>query len=191
MSAIAESGKAVARAAAAAFGGAPRVDRFYDEDESHSVDQMTCDGRPMAGFTTYSTLTIHTVPNLLDDADVRIEMAGVAGDHVATFPNMIASAAFRVIVDRWLCAPGVVFQGLVSEYDLSSTLQHILWVPPFPWEQLGAVELGDELAVHWLLAVPISEAERTFLNEHGYNVFEALMADRQVEYFDLERPSIV
>ena len=191
MSKTSESGKAVARAAATAFGGRPRVERFYDEDESHAVDVLTCDDRPVAGFTTYSTLTTHTLPNLLDDADVRVEMAGVSDAAVVKFPNVIASAAFQVIVNRWLCAPGVAFQDLVSDYQLSSTLSHILWVSPFPWEQLSSVDLGNGLTVHWLLALPISEAERRFLVRHGYPELEALFADRQIEYFDSDRPSVV
>jgi hypothetical protein len=191
MSAIPESGKFVARSAAAAFGGTARVDRYYDEDESHSVDLLTCVDRPMPGFTTYSTVSLHTVPNMLDDSDVRIEMAGVAANQVAEFPNMLASAAFRVVIDGWLCAPGVVFPSLVTEQRLSSSLEHVLWVPPFPWEQLGSVDPDGGPIVHWLLAVPISEAERRFLVDRGYEHLEALMADRETEYFDLGRSSIL
>ncbi len=95
------------------------------------------------------------------------------------------------MVDAWLCAPGVVFPSLVSQYRISSTLEHLLWVPPFPWEQLGAVDPGEGPMVHWLLGVPISEAERRFLLDRGFDEFEALMARREVEYFDLQRPSVV
>jgi hypothetical protein len=98
---------------------------------------------------------------------------------------------FFVIRNSWLCAPGVVFPSLLSEYRLSSTLEHVLWVPPFPWEQLGAIEIGPGTRVHWLLAVPISEPERQLLEERGFDAFEALFAELEVEYFDLERGSIV
>jgi hypothetical protein len=122
---------------------------------------------------------------------VRVEVAGVAHKHGSEFPNLLATAALFVIRNSWLCAPGVVFPSLLSEYHLSSTLEHVLWVPPFPWEQLGAVEIGPGTRVHWLLAVPISEAERQLLDERGFDAFEALFAELEVEYFDLERASIV
>jgi hypothetical protein len=128
---------------------------------------------------------------MLEGKDIRIELAGVAPNGVAEFPNVLATAALFVIKDAWLCAPGVVFPALLTEYELSSTLEHVLWVPPFPWEHLGSVEIGDGQRVHWLLAVPISEAERQLLNERGFDVLEALFAEHAIEYFDLERPSIV
>jgi hypothetical protein len=163
---VAVTGRAVARAAAGAFGGKPSVRRYYDEREMHSVDILTSPDRPTPGFATYSTLSLHTAPNLLEGKDIRVEIAGVAPCSATEFPNMLASAAFFVIKDRWLCAPGVVFPALVKEYGPSSHLQHVMWAPPFPWEELGAVPVTDELTVHWLLAVPISEAERRFLIEH-------------------------
>jgi hypothetical protein len=191
MSPVAESGRAVARAAAAAFGGQPQARRFYDKAETHSVDIAWCSDRPNVGFVSYSTLSVHTAPNLLDGKDIRVEMAGVAATSDAAFPNMLATAAFYVIKDSWLCAPGVVFPSLVKDYGLSSHLDHVMWAPPFPWNQLGSVEITEDLTVHWLLAVPISEAERKLLVTRGFNALEALFAEHEVEYFDLKRPSIV
>ena len=43
----------------------------------------------------------------------------------------------------------------------------------------------------WLLAVPISEAERKLLMDKGFYVLERLFTDREIEYFDLNRPSVV
>lgn len=86
---------------------------------------------------------------------------------------------------------GVVFPSLVADYHLSASLAHVLWCPPFPWEDLGAVETPDGPNVYWLIAVPISENERKLLLEQGFNVLEGLFEERGVEYFDLDRPSIV
>jgi hypothetical protein len=181
---------AVARAAAAAFGGRPEVRRFYDKGDVNSIDILHCADRPMAGYKTYSSLGLYETPNMLDGSDVRAEIAGVAASGLTEFPNALATAAFYVQKNRWLCAPGVVFPGLISDYRLSSTLQHVLWVPPFPWEQLGSVTVRDDLTVHWLLAVPISEAERQLLLDRGFDEFEKLLVEQGVEYFDLERPSL-
>jgi hypothetical protein len=187
---VSESGRIIARAAAVAFGGQARVDAFYDESEAHSVDMVTCTGSPTPDFASYSTVTLHETPNLLDGADVRVEMTGVADASVSAFPNMLATAAFAVVKDRWLCAPGVVFPGLVRDYGLSSELEHILWVPPFPWPTLTSQDAGGGLMVHWLLAVPISESERQLLDERGYDVLEAMFAEQEIEYFDLSRTPV-
>jgi hypothetical protein len=191
VSSVTESARAAARTAAAAFGGKPEVRTYWDRDEAHSVDILDCNDRPNPGFVSYSTLGVHLLPNKVDADDIRVEMAGVAGTDVAEFPNLLATAAFYVIKDRWLCAPGVVFPSMLNEYKLSSTLEHIMWAEPFPWEQLGSVEVGGGLTIHWLLAIPISEAERRFLMDRGFYELEKIFIDREIEYFDLNRPSAI
>ncbi len=186
-----ETARAVARIAAAAFGGEPQVHRFWDERKEHWVDLLDVRDRPSSGICTYSTLTLHETPNLLDGTDIRVELAGVAPEDAGEFPNMLATAAFFVIKDRWLCAPGVVFPDLVTEYSLSPTLRHVLWVPPFPWGHLGSIDMADNFAVHWLLAIPISDAERHLLVDQGFDTLEAALAGQEVPYFDLDRPSVV
>jgi hypothetical protein len=188
---VPESGRAVAKAAASAFGTTGRVDRYHDPSESNWVDILACTDRPSIGFATFSTVSLHRFANLLEDVDIRVELAGVAAVTKLEYPNMLASAAFAVAKDGWLAAPGTVFQDLVSDYQLSAELRHLLWVPPFPWEQLGSLRLEDGSTVQWLLAVPITEPERRLLLEVGYDMFERRLADLEVEYFDLDRPSIV
>jgi hypothetical protein len=191
MSSVTEASRAIARVAAVAFGGRPEVNRYYDEAETHCIDIMSSAHRPTGGLTTYSTLGLHMTPNLLEAQDVRVELAGVAPTSSSEFANALATAAFFVVKDHWLCAPGVVFPALLQDYGLSSTLPHVMWVTPFPWEELAAVDIGRSLTVHWLLAVPISEAERQLLVDRGYRVLEEEFAAREIEYFDLDRPSVI
>ncbi len=80
----------------------------------------------------------------------------------------------------WLCAPGVVLLGVISEHGLSQALPHALLVPPFPWEQLRAVSPEEGPGVHWLLVVPISDPERLLLEDRGYHVLEALFVEHEV-----------
>lgn len=191
MNAVAPSAKQVYRAALEAFGGEPKVDRRYDEDESHSVDVLRCADRPVDGLAVYSTLTLHAAPNHLEDKDIRVELMGVAPGDVEEYPNLLATAAFYVIKDGWLAAPGVVFPSLLETYDLSSTLQHLLWVEPFPYEELSTVEIADGPDVHWLLGIAVSEDERRFLIDRGYDALEQRFADVDLDYWDLERDSVV
>jgi antitoxin YqcF len=187
------TGPKVAQAALGQIGGAPTARRYGDEDESHWVDIAEFADRPMDGYATYSTLSLHGTPNPLEGEDIRVEIAGVAPRAASGFPDLLSTAAFFVIKDHWLCAPGVVFPGLLPTYypALSSTLEHLMFVGPFPWQGLSRVEISRDLAVHWLLAMPISEAERRYLLEHGYDRFEELFEAQGVEYYDLDRPSVV
>lgn len=177
-------------AAYKAFGGTRSVTRMWDEGEANSVDVLACADAPNPGYTTYSTVSLHAAPNLLDDRNTPVELAGVARTSVEAFINLIATTAFFVIKDGWLAAPGVVFPDLVAAYGLSPRLHHVLLVPPFPWPELGSVQVADGSSVHWLTCVPISESERQLLLAIGFDRFEAELERHDVAWFDLDRASI-
>jgi suppressor of fused protein SUFU len=76
-------------------------------------------------------------------------------------------------------------------YDCSPTMRHFLFVPPFLWEgQLDTID-RDGRKIAWLLAVPISEGERAFAEANGSEKLEELFGDRQIDIFNLHRPSEV
>ncbi len=193
MNEINSTGIAVARAARTALGGRATADRYFDDDESHWVDIMRFEGSPAADLSTFSTVTLHLAPNLLEQTDLRVELLGVAAPAKDEFPNLLATAAFFVMKDGWLCAPGVVFPELLSTYfpRMSRRLQHVLFVEPFEWPTLSSVPIEERLVVHWLMAIPIAESERQFLNANGYDQLEALLAERNVAYFDLDRDTVI
>ena len=186
-----ESGRAAARAAIAAFGGKPEIYAYGDENESRKVDILSCENRPNPGLVSYSTLGVHLMPNLIDDDDFRVELAGIAEESVDQFPNLLSTAAFYVIKNRWHVAKGIVFPGLLKQYDMSKTMEHLMWVEPLEWDTLRSVDVGGGLNVHWVLGFPISESERLYLMDNGFWKLEALMVDREVDYWDVNRRPVV
>ena len=193
MSSLENSGPLVAQAALATIGGRPSATRHADESEQNWVDIARFANRPNRGYDTYSTLSLHITPNLLNGNDLRVEIVGVAPRKAEEFANLIATLAFFIVKDHWVCAPGIVFPGLIPRYypGLSKTLEHVLFTEPFPWPGLSSVNLSGRLAVHWLLAVPISEAERQYLMRHGRDKLDELFGAHDLPYFDLSRRSIV
>ncbi len=185
MTSVSPLGKQEARAAATAIGGTPSVVRYYDEDESHHIDIMRCSGAPHSGWDTYSTLGLSDYQNLLDGRHVPVELAAVGRARDEALANALATAAFNVLKEGWLAAPGVVFPNLMADYGLSASLPHVVWMPPTPWPPLAALPVGDGI-VHWLLAVPLAETEVAVLHSRGYEYFESTIAD-DVAYYDLER----
>lgn len=180
-----ESGKQLARAAATAFGGTPSVVRYYDSDESHHIDILRCSGAPQQGYETFSTLGLSDYVNHLDGQQVAVELVVVGRTEDEALPKALSTAAFNVMKDGWLAAPGVVFPDLLATYDLSATLPHVVWMPPTPWPSLASLSVEGE-PVHWLLALPLAENERQALNEHGYDHFQSTVAEN-LDYFDLTR----
>jgi hypothetical protein len=188
---ISEPTRLVTLAAGRAIGGAHRrLGRWADPREENTVSILTCVDSPSTGYSTYSTVSLHEHENRLDGRDIRTELAGVAETTVTAYPDVLSTAAFYVIKDQWLVAPGVVFPGLLLDYELGTEMEHIMWAPPFPWAPLQSVEISPDLTVHWLVAVPIYESERQFLLLNGYFEFEDRLEAGDTQYFDLRRPRV-
>ncbi|ERF57503.1 suppressor of fused domain protein, partial [Cutibacterium granulosum] len=67
----------------------------------------------------------------------------------------------------------------------------LMWVHPFTAGGLDRVDVGDGLFVHWLMGMPITEAERIWLETNGYDAFIAKLENGGVNYTDLRRDSLV
>ncbi len=189
---VTETTKTVAKKAASVIGGNPTVHTYWDDDEQSHVGLLSAADRPVTGVTAYSTAGLAEHQVYMGDKEVpfRLEFCGACGSQFDSFDRVIATAAFFVINSRWYCEPGMIFDGLISMYDASPTMEHLFFLPPFLWEDLGELQVGD-LTVAWLLAVPISEAERSFAVRHGWDSLEDLFVERQIDIFDLERASEV
>lgn len=186
---VAATAKAVAQTVAGVLGGRIRVRTHNDRDARHSVDVLSAADRPRAGFTAYSTVTLHLTPNRYRGKDIRVELLGVAAADRPDFELVISACGLALIKDRWAAAPGVVYTNVVDP-AVSATMPHVLFSTPFPWDELVRFSAADQ-EVLGLLVCPISEAERQYLNAHGYDALEERVAEFDVSYFDLDRTSVV
>ena len=193
MNDITEENKAIARMALEAFGGTLNVACYWDEAENNSVDLLACKDRPEKGVTSYSTIGLSDSPILVggDEIGVRLELVGACSSLVKEFPNIITTAAFCIINSKWSCSPGAVFPEVVEMYNCSKTMKHLLFVPPFLWdEKLKTIDFSSK-TVAWLLAVPISEEEYKFAEEESSDKLEDLFEENQIDLFNINRPSVV
>lgn len=89
---------AIARQAAAAFGGTPTVTRHHDEAEVNWVDIVACPDRPLAGITSYATIGLSRHDNRLesDGKSLRVELVGACASVASLFPEMLATCALGV-----------------------------------------------------------------------------------------------
>lgn len=174
----------------AALGGSGRTYAHYDEGERHAVAVMEAVGTPNPGSTTYATASLHAFPNLLDGEDIRVELLMTASESPDA-ANMVATAAFCVMKDGWLAAPGVVFPDIVREYIPSTTVPHVMWSEPFSFKGLSPMLVpGLDHEVHPLQAVPIAASEWQFLLENGFFAFTERLAAADAPLHDLHRASV-
>ncbi len=69
-------------------------------------------------------------------------------------------------------------------------MKHILFTEPFLWADLTGLETEDK-SIHWLLLVPISDAEFKFLQNNGSEVLEDKFVAEQIDIYDLGRKSVI
>lgn len=187
---VSSSDKLVARHVAAAFGGKPQVHKHYDDDHRNLVDVLSCVDRPEPGMTSYSTLKLSSYP-LYQDGKVypaSVELVGSCSSLVERFGSVLASCAFKIITEKAFCAPGLIFENIGYQH-VGPQLPHVLFVPPFLWEDdLKTLRLEDR-TVAWLLAVPISTAEMDFADREGAEKLEEIFERQEVDVFDTQRKS--
>lgn len=185
--------KAIAKSAAAAFGGSPTVDRYWDDDHRSSIDVVTCKPAPWKGVSSYATIGVSDVSLNVESQglDVRTEFVGACGDEFKEFANYLSTAAFFVINSGWSVAPGVIFPDIISMYKASPTMKHFLFLPPFLWDEKLKKINSDSICVTWLLAVPISDGEMELARRDGVPALEVLFERAQIDIFNLNRASVI
>jgi antitoxin YqcF len=184
--------RTIAVAAAAAFGGKKRVQKCWDDDHRTNVDVLSCQDSPWPGVTSYATIGASAAPLVQDgkDAGVRTEFVGACYPSVDYFANCLGTAAFCLLNSGWFVAPGVVFPDVLAMYSDQTTMKHFLFLPPSLWDGLRTLTIDDG-KVAWLMAIPISSAEREYVEREGVVALEELLDGAQIDVFDLNRVSVV
>lgn len=190
---ISDSNKAVARRVAEAFGRFPKITNYLDVDEGNSVDIAAVLDSPQNGITSYSTVNLSDWPLYVDGGvhETRIEMTGAAPNEIEQFQNVISTAAFCVIKQKWECYPGAIFRDVLAMYHLSTTMKHAMFTEPFPWEVLEeSLQLPDRL-VTWLMMIPIADSEYEFARTRGWEALGQIFEDCDIDYWNLQRKPVV
>jgi len=192
MGKVSEANRRLARALSDAFGGEFRVHAYIDDERRNSVDVLSCPDRPQRGVASFGTIGLSDHPIYRDgkEIDVRAELVGACAASFAELPNVLASCAFEVIKARRFAAPGVIFPEAFAQYQRGGALRHVMFVPPFLWEDLKPLRVGKK-PVAWLLVVPISEAEMRLAIDEGPARLETLLEQREVDIYDPCRSSVL
>jgi len=168
----------------------PEVHRYGDATDKSTIDLLSCADSPSEGITAYGTVRLSDHP-LGAANDLRAEIVGAFPTDIPLFANVLTTCAFNVINDGAPLFPGVIHREAIGMYDLSPTLRHVLFVSPFLWgEEPRTLELPGR-TVAWLMAAPITEAERAYAAIHGSQALELLFEQQDIDLFDVARASVV
>ncbi len=186
----------MARFAAAQLGrgASPEFSEFSDSTGRRGLDVLTVREAPRPGHVSVSTLSMHRWVNLVgsgaDRHDERVELvtvlAGVEADDAAA---LLVASAFTAAAEGWPVQAGTVFPGVAGEL-FGPGAEHLLLTAPGLFPRLARYRLDEAVQVRWLQAVPIHEAERVFLDEHGLGALEDRFAAAEIAVADPARPPV-
>lgn len=192
---MAIDGKTIAQHEARAFGGKPKVFQYWNDEETHAVNLLSCVDGPESGVTSYGTVDLSQYDNQLSTPDgkpIRVEILGACASGVEAFANVMSTCALNVATGEYSLSPGNIHPRVVELYEPEATMKHVLFVPPFLWgdDAFPSME-DDDMAVAFLQAVPISDAEFELARSEGVDALEDRLAEEQVDILDLNRASVV
>lgn len=181
--------KVIASRVAAAFGGDRSTAAYGDPTGTSTLEVLSAVGRPEQGLTSFCTIGLSDTP-VPGHANppLGVEIIGVST--VGGFADVVAAAGFLVVHGGGPAEAGVVLPGVVSEHLEDVTTPHLMLVAPLFWEGLDSLVLSRK-TVTWLMALPVTDAERAYRDRHGADALEELFGNTDPDIIDLWRPSVV
>ncbi|KAA0542571.1 suppressor of fused domain protein [Bacillus sp. BGMRC 2118] len=188
---ITEENKILARTAQKAFEGKPKVFKYWDDNNISSIDILSCDDNNFEGIISHSTLGLSEYSIDYEEKGIPLRIELVGASYFEHFPNILATCAFNIINSEFNCSIGTIYKDVINMYLPESSMKHILFLPPFLWEDKLQTINFETKKVSWLMAIPISEEEMKYADKNGIESLEKLFEENQINVFDLERPSII
>lgn len=188
---VSEENKVLARTALDAFDGKPNVSNYWDDNNKGSVDILSCEHKNTEGILSYATLGLSDFPVGYEENRIPLRVEFVGASNFDCFPNILATCAFNIINSQFDCSFGTIFKDVVKMYLPNSPMKHILFLSPFLWEDKLKTVKFEKKQVTWLMAIPISEKEKNYLDQNGLKDLEELFDEHQINVLNLERASVI
>lgn len=172
------------------FGAETKVVRFGDDDGRHDVFIVSGADCPVSGVTSYGTVGLSQKIQPVGPSGAKVELVAACAAQTPHIDNLLASCVFDSVKNGSAIVYASCIADILVQYGVSSTLKHVTFVAPFLWNGLNRLSVDGE-EVLFLMMLPISDAERTYLTKHGIDALEALFSKKQIDIYDINRPSAV
>lgn len=173
------------------IGGKSEVYAYYNSSKSKSIDIMISSETQYSEVNIYSTIGLSELNIGLESNNktvgVELICIGDKGDELNA--NILASVAFK-LMDMKDCFWGKIIPDAISQYDIKHDCKHVILLTPAFWNKYQQYETEDKI-VAWLLLVPISNAEKLYIESNGVEAFEHILAQQKADITDRKRQSFV
>ena len=176
-----------------AFGENHKLGRHVDESEKFFLDIFETYESEDSDDVYYMTVGVSekTVRLLGNGVELGVEILALGNRKYPYFENILATCGFNVTKSGIDIEPRVVHRDVVSMYYNDLEMKHIYFAPLFYFlEELENKQYGSKI-VTWLTAIPISDSELEYLDNHGADKFEDLLEQKNIDFSDLGRKSVV
>jgi hypothetical protein len=169
-------------------GDTVRVCRHYDADEKNAIDIFTSENADGVVAATIGVMDQNQARPGKPPLATEILLDGRGRPQ--RIANIAATIGFYIVKDGWRVAPGVTFADMVSMYEPGLRVKHVLFVPPFQWDDgMTRVGLGDRTLCP-LLAVPITDGELRLVEERGADELTERWEQLSTDVLDWSREGV-
>lgn len=186
--------KAVAKHVLNMFKGKPEVHAYYDEAETRSISVITTLDTIEDGIKSVGTIGLSEARLLGKDGNeflTRVELCSAVPKHFDLWENVVVSAAFFIEQRKFPILPGAVLEDVVREFYPELNMPHLYFSVPFLWNDGHFEEfMFGSMRINWLQCFSIHEAEKDFIASRGFESFEDILSQQEVDIFDMRRPPI-
>src|SRR5690606_505936 len=186
----------LAHAVAAAIGIDPQVYAYYDDNRENSLHILNCIDPMDPKSKIYCTIGLSDYPNEIEMnkgvlKNIPIELMIAGNESSDKWANILSTAGFFVTKNKWNCQPGTVFKNMIDMCHKGTRLKHLLFVEPVMLqEKLEQMTLANK-KVHFLLLIPISDAECKYREKHGFDALESIFMEKELDIPNLNRLSVL
>jgi hypothetical protein len=172
------------------FGEKTKVVRFADDDEVNNVFIVSGMNHPIEGVISYGSIGLSRFPQRVEKTELKVEIVAACAAVTPNVDNLVASCVFDSVKNGSRIGYGSCISDIVVQYGISNTLKHVVFVAPFLWHGMDKLTVEGE-TIHCLMMLPISDAERQYLEARGIDALENVFNEKQIDIFDINRPSVL
>jgi hypothetical protein len=161
-----------------------------DRTRKFEIGLLVAAGRPELELS--SLVTVGLWQTGLSGVRERLELAGIFASAQEGCREVLAAAAFKVMRTHQALRHGTVLVNCLHDWYPKANVPHLYFVQADQWSfpQLQTMQLGH-LRVKFLEALPITEAEKEFVEQKGGAMLESLLLGAAANLWDLRRASVV
>jgi len=176
---------------AGALGFEPHVYSYSDETEEHKLRVLSLIDPIDQNIKIYCTIGVSDYPNIINTTNIPIKLLLATYKEYDKATNILSTCGFYISKDGFECRPGTVFMRMVELYYKDTEMKHIYFTEPFLWQDKLEQLALENKKVAFLFCIPISDKELQYKQENGDDALESLLQEHEIDFYDINRKSVL